>query len=99
MIAASDAGKEALYPPQFYLYVPDVDAWYDRAVRAGAKPTFPPADQDYGDRGAGVTDEWGNFWFIARRTTVMPTVPRRSLEVSAASAAEDRSHGRRPWLY
>jgi len=66
VIATSDArGEEPLYPPQLYLYVPDVDAWYDRAVRAGAQPTYPPTDQAYGDRGAGVTDEWGNFWFAA----------------------------------
>jgi len=65
VIATSDAREEALFPPQFYLYVPDVDAWYNRAVRAGAQPTYPPTDQAYGDRGAGVTDEWGNFWFAA----------------------------------
>ena len=58
-------GKRRLFPPQLYLYVPDVDAWYDRAVRAGAQPTYPPTDQAYGDRGAGVTDEWGNFWYMA----------------------------------
>jgi PhnB protein len=65
VVAISDAEGDALYPPQLYLYVPDVDALYDRAVRAGAQPTYPPADHDYGDRGAGVTDEWGNFWYMA----------------------------------
>ena len=65
VVAISDAREEALYPPGLYLYVPDVDAWYDRAVRAGAQPTFPPTDHAYGDRGAGVTDEWGNFWYMA----------------------------------
>ena len=64
-VAISDAREEALYPPQLYLYVPDVDAWYDRAVRAGAQTTLPPTDHAYGDRGAGVTDEWGNFWYMA----------------------------------
>jgi PhnB protein len=65
VIAPSDAGEEMLFPPQLYLYVPDVDALYDRAVRAGAQPTYAPTDHAYGDRGAGVTDEWGNFWYIA----------------------------------
>jgi PhnB protein len=65
VIAASDAQEETVYPPQLYLYVPDVDAWYDRAVRAGAQPTVPPTDHGYGDRGGGVTDEWGNFWYMA----------------------------------
>jgi uncharacterized glyoxalase superfamily protein PhnB len=65
VVAISDAGEEAPSPLQLYLYVPDVDAWYDRAVRAGAQPGFPPTDHAYGDRGAGVTDEWGNFWYMA----------------------------------
>ena len=66
VVAVSDAGsEEKLSPLQLYLYVPDVDAWYDRAVRAGAKSVFPPTDHAYGDRGAAVTDEWGNSWYIA----------------------------------
>jgi PhnB protein len=65
VVAISDVREEAPSPLQLYLYVPDVDAWYDRAVRAGAKPSYPPTDQAYGDRGAGVTDEWGNFWYMA----------------------------------
>ena len=67
IVAVSDAATEgeSLAPPQLYLYVPDVDAWYDRAVRAGAQPSYPPTDHAYGDRGAGVTDQWGNFWYMA----------------------------------
>ena len=65
IVAISDAHVESPSPMQLYLYVADVDAWYDRAVRAGAQPSYPPTDQAYGDRGAGVTDEWGNFWYMA----------------------------------
>lgn len=65
IVATSDARAEDPSPVSLYLYVPDVDAWYDRAVRAGATPTYPPTDQAYGDRGAGITDEWGNFWYMA----------------------------------
>jgi PhnB protein len=65
VVAISDAQEGTLYPPQLYLYVQDVDDLYDRAVRAGAQPTLPPTDHAYGDRGAGVTDEWGNFWYMA----------------------------------
>jgi PhnB protein len=65
IVAISDAHEEAPSPLQLYLYVPDVDDWYDRAVRAGAQPSYPPTDQAYGDRGAGVTDAWGNFWYMA----------------------------------
>jgi PhnB protein len=52
-------------PTAFYLYVPDADALYARAVEAGAKSLYPPADQPYGDRVGGVEDAWGNTWYIA----------------------------------
>jgi uncharacterized glyoxalase superfamily protein PhnB len=52
-------------PTMFYLSVDDVDAWYARAVAAGAKPGQPPAEQPYGDRVGNVTDPFGNQWYIA----------------------------------
>jgi PhnB protein len=52
-------------PTQFYLYVPDVDATYNRALAAGATSVSVPADQPYGDRNAGVKDAFGNQWYIA----------------------------------
>jgi PhnB protein len=52
-------------PAMLYLYVPDADAVYDRAIRAGAKSIHPPVDQPYGDRNGGVTDAWGNQWYMA----------------------------------
>jgi uncharacterized glyoxalase superfamily protein PhnB len=52
-------------PCALYLYVPDCDAAYASAIRAGAKTLQAPADQFYGDRHGGVVDEWGNQWWIA----------------------------------
>jgi PhnB protein len=49
----------------FYLYVPDCDAVYQRALQAGATSISEPADQPYGDRSAGVKDVFGNQWYIA----------------------------------
>jgi PhnB protein len=49
----------------FMLYVPDVDATYRRAISAGATSMSEPADQPYGDRSGGVTDVFGNQWYIA----------------------------------
>lgn len=49
----------------FYLYVPEVDAVYRTALAAGAKSIQEPKDQPYGDRNAGVTDPFGNTWYIA----------------------------------
>jgi PhnB protein len=56
----------ASMPSGFYLYVDDADALYERALMAGAKSLWPPADQSYGDRVAAVEDAKGNQWFIAR---------------------------------
>ena len=66
VIALNDA-DERWHPTQsmVYLYVPDVDALYAQALRAGAKSVTEPKDQLYGDRSAGVQDEWGNTWYIA----------------------------------
>jgi PhnB protein len=52
-------------PARFYLYLPNVDAAYQRAIDAGAVSMAPPADQPYGERVAGVKDVFGNQWFIA----------------------------------
>jgi uncharacterized glyoxalase superfamily protein PhnB len=52
-------------PTTLYLYVPDVDAVYKRAVAAGGASEQEPADQFYGDRTSGVRDPAGNRWFIA----------------------------------
>jgi uncharacterized glyoxalase superfamily protein PhnB len=46
------------------LYVEDADAWYKRALRAGAASVREPSDQFYGDRSAGVKDFAGNQWWI-----------------------------------
>ena len=48
-----------------HLYVPNVDAVYQRAVAAGGKSFQEPKDQFYGDRGAGVKDPSGCVWYIA----------------------------------
>jgi uncharacterized glyoxalase superfamily protein PhnB len=52
-------------PTIFYLYVDDVDAWHGRAVAAGATSLSQPADQPFGDRVGGVSDPFGNLWYIA----------------------------------
>ena len=52
-------------PTMFYLYVEDCDALYKRAMAAGATSISEPKDQPYGDRSGGVTDPFGNKWYIA----------------------------------
>lgn len=55
------------WPPlggSFYLWVPDVDATYAKALAAGATSQMPPEDKPYGHRNAGVVDGNGLTWWI-----------------------------------
>jgi PhnB protein len=52
-------------PCHLHVYVPDTDACYERALKAGATSVEVPQDKPYGDRSAGVKDPAGNSWFIA----------------------------------
>ena len=66
MIEMGEAhGPWQAMPTAIYLYVPDADAVYRRALAAGADSLSEPADQPYGDRLAGVRDWCGNQWYIA----------------------------------
>jgi uncharacterized glyoxalase superfamily protein PhnB len=55
-------------PMSLYIYVDDVDAFYQRAVEAGAKGTSEPKDVFYGDRVASVVDPDGYSWVFATRS-------------------------------
>ena len=46
------------------LYFDDVDAAFQKAVAAGAKPDMPPMDMFWGDRYAKVTDPFGHAWSL-----------------------------------
>lgn len=54
-------------PASLHLYVEDCDAWYRRALAAGAQSLIEPTDQFYGDRMSGVRDPSGNCWWLATR--------------------------------
>jgi PhnB protein len=48
-----------------YLYIEDVDATFQKAVAAGAKPLMPPMDMFWGDRFARIADPFGHEWALA----------------------------------
>lgn len=48
-----------------FLYLKNVDAVFNQAVRAGAKATMPPTDMFWGDRYAKLTDPFGHKWSMA----------------------------------
>ena len=73
IISLGDAhGPYQPMPGTLHLYVPDADTAYERALQAGATSIQPPADQPYGDRSAGVTDPFGNRWFLATHLRDVP---------------------------
>lgn len=54
-------------PPRgvtLHLQVDDADAWYNRAVAAGATPTMPLDNMFWGDRYGQVKDPFGHTWSI-----------------------------------
>lgn len=66
MVEASEArGPYQPMPSMFYVYVPDADAVYNRAIEAGCASIHPVADQPYGDRNGAVRDPFGNIWYVA----------------------------------
>lgn len=52
-------------PVTIHLMVEDVDAVFDRAVKAGATVTMPVADQFWGDRYGCLEDPYGHKWSVA----------------------------------
>ncbi|HUY27240.1 MAG TPA: VOC family protein [Candidatus Binataceae bacterium] len=48
-----------------WIYVPDVDATYQRALNSGATSSREPSNQTWGDRVCGIIDPSGNTWWIA----------------------------------
>lgn len=65
MLMLSQArGEWKAEPGSVYVYLPDVDATYAKALAAGATPLMAPADQFYGDRSGGVKDAHGITWWM-----------------------------------
>ncbi|MFY9989064.1 MAG: VOC family protein [Chthoniobacterales bacterium] len=55
-----------------YVYVDDVDAAYERALKSGATSVRAPQNAFYGDRNASVQDPFGNLWGIATHVEDVP---------------------------
>jgi PhnB protein len=67
LIMVSPSTQRDAFPAFLYVYVPDADAAYDRALAAGATTLEPPLDTPYGDRRAMVRDPFGNVFQIAHQ--------------------------------
>jgi uncharacterized glyoxalase superfamily protein PhnB len=58
-------------PVSFFVYGPNVDAAWKRAVDAGAKVVMPLADQFWGDRSGSIQDPFGHQWWLSQRIKEM----------------------------
>jgi len=60
-------------PTSIYLYVPDCDAVYRRALEVGGSSVFEIMNLPSGERYGGVKDPCGNIWWIATHVEDVPT--------------------------
>jgi uncharacterized glyoxalase superfamily protein PhnB len=76
-------------PVHLHLYVPDVDAVWEKAVAAGAQVAMPLADQFWGDRYGHLRDPFGFVWAVATRKEELTPEEReeRMRRPSAGGAA------------
>ena len=59
-------------PVTIHLYVEDVDAFFRRALAAGAEERRPVMDQFWGDRSGQLADPFGHVWWVATHTEDVP---------------------------
>jgi PhnB protein len=68
-------------PVTIHLYVENVDAVFEQAVRAGAKVTMPLDDMFWGDRYGKVEDPCGHQWSIGTHVRdVSPAEMQEAME-------------------
>ena len=72
-------------PVCIHLYVEDVDAFFKKALAAGAKERKPVMDQFYGDRSGQLEDPFGHLWWVATHTEdVAPDEMQKRVEAKFA---------------
>ena len=64
VLAAMDPPYAHATNTSTYVYVPDVDATYQRALAEGATSISAPSDKPWKGRMGGVKDSFGNTWYI-----------------------------------
>ena len=71
IVMIADAGGEfPAFPVWLHVYVPDVDATYQRALDAGGTSVQEPSQAEAEpDRRSGVKDPSGNTWWIATQVS------------------------------
>ena len=85
---ARPPGPDAPPTASIMLYVPDVDAAFQRAVQAGATRAMPVMDAFWGDRGGMLIDSFGVPWFIATHVNDMTAEEMRRASEAAVRRME-----------
>ena len=77
-------------PVTVHLYVDDVDAFVDRAVKAGATLRMPVADMFWGDRCGVIVDPFGHSWSVAthQRDMTAEEIQDAMLKMASCSVAK-----------
>lgn len=55
-------------PISLWIYTENVDAFFKKAIQAGATETMPVGDQFWGDRMGQLKDPFGYCWTVATKT-------------------------------
>ena len=71
-----------------WLYVPDVDAAFRRAVAAGATATQEPQTMYWGDRFGSIIDPFGHSWSLASQVEDVPLAEMEKRRDAAMKAMQ-----------
>jgi PhnB protein len=75
-----------------HIYLDNVDAAFDRAVKAGAQVEMPVMDQFWGDRFGSLKDPFGHKWSIATHVKDMsPEEMNQSMKDAMAKMQEKKT--------
>jgi PhnB protein len=75
-------------PMYLHVYVEDVDAIFNRAIKGGGRVDIPVQDMFWGDRYGKLTDPFGQQWGIAtHKEDVAPEEMKRRQDAVSAKAA------------
>jgi PhnB protein len=88
MLGEPQGEGQSAMPASLYLYVPNIDEVYKRAIKAGGVSIQEPADMFYGDRHGGVKDQAGNQWWIA---THIEDVSPQEMQLRAVAHEKSRA--------
>jgi len=91
VVFVSDPFPEMGYPVSVFaafLYVPDADSAFKRAVDAGATAKEQPSDKFWGDRTGKVVDPFGLVWTFS---TKIATLDKEDIVKAAKKWEEDHS--------